>query len=181
MAGTLYAAWIGPDGFAVAVYTASQGNEHYPDAREAVRDLLRSLVGAVEGAIALKLGRPLGGDEEVVHPRRAESWRSARSIPNLIANLETAQALLETPGVSAMRCVRHGAEAVAVDIAERLNRILDELRQIERPLQQAVEQEAGHKQLTRARDELQALRSTLLRPLPEALGIAIGFNAFDGD
>ena len=91
-------AWTRPGAFATLLRTAGTGNEAYVEPEEATGDYLKSLHTALQAIIAVKLEEPLGESLDEARPRRAENWRSERSLADIQANFETAQALYVSPG-----------------------------------------------------------------------------------
>src|SRR3546814_1146429 len=71
---------------------------HYFDAKEASLDFAKALRGALLLVQDYKLGRPLGAAPDAERATRAESWRSQRSLRNVLINLKAAQALYEGSG-----------------------------------------------------------------------------------
>src|SRR3546814_15898761 len=61
---------------------------HYFDAKEASLDFAKALRGALLLVQDYKLGRPLGAAPDAERATRAESWRSQRSLRNVLINLK---------------------------------------------------------------------------------------------
>jgi predicted lipoprotein len=174
--------WQRPGGAREAVLTAGAGNDFYFDAAEATADLIKTLYLALHIAITVKLEGPLGASLEEAKPRRAESWRSGLSLADLRANLETAQALYASSGGFADALAALGGSAdLDRAIRERFVAVFARLDAIEAPLAVAVEDPAGRAQVAALIAELKALRLLVAEQLAPALGLVIGFNAFDGD
>jgi hypothetical protein len=173
--------WQRPGGFRDAMLTAAAGNAYFT-AEDASVDLLKSLHNALQSAIALKLEAPLGASLAEAKPRRAESWRSALSLSDIRANLETAQALYASPGgfgaaLEALGdddqldgAIRQGFESAFVQIDA-----------IKLPLSAAVEDPAARTQVEALLATVKGLRRLVGEQLAPALGLLVGFNATDGD
>lgn len=162
--------------FREAIRTAPEGNDHFYSAREVTGRLLNDLHTQLQVIVDLKLGRPLGQGSGRLYPRRAESWRSRRSLENVALNLASAQALYQTAfrpliGEPAI------AEAIEVAFAETQTAA----RAIEPSLYEitaAAKHRAGLERLQRAAVVLQR---TIAEQLSTAIGVPLGFNGLDGD
>lgn len=173
--------WIKPGGFRDAVMTAAQGNAHFLDAKEAATAFLKSLSGSLEMAVALKLERPLGKTLESARPKRAESWRSGRSLANIRGNLETARALYTAPQGFGDLLAAAGAVALDTGLRKSFDEAVELAGALERPLREAVAEETARAQLLALRDKLRSLRILVSGPVAEEIGLVVGFNALDGD
>lgn len=89
LAGDVLKAWQGDGGHYALFTNATDGNDAYYDPADAATDLFGALSATLDGIVANKLERPLGKSLDSAKPKRAEDWRSARSL----ANLETIEAL----------------------------------------------------------------------------------------
>ena len=98
LAGDVVGAWQGDDGHVALFTEASDGNDAYYDAADATTDLFSTAAANLDNIVANKLERPLGKSLDKAKPKRAEDWRSGRSLPNIIANLQTIKALYTEPG-----------------------------------------------------------------------------------
>lgn len=173
--------WTEPGGYRDAMVTAAQGNSHYGSAAEAAAEFLRSLIFALEKIAEMKLERPLGDSLAQARPKRAESWRSGRSLKNIEANLETVSALYEVPGGLGDQVRASGAD----DLDGRLRLDLAAARRIaqelEMPLSQAVADEAARARLEDLEERLEELHRALSSDVARELDLPVGFNAMDGD
>ncbi|MHA6492676.1 imelysin family protein [Pseudomonas borbori] len=157
-------------------------NDRYADAPEAVAELLRTQVSAIDG-LKKKLGTPLGRQSKgLPQPYQAEAWRSKASLANLAASLATAER------------VWHGAEQDGIQtllsddqsaLQQRINAAYTDTRQrlaaLQRPLGELLSDEAGRTQLNALYDSLNALHRLHEAELAKTLGVQLGFNAHDGD
>jgi uncharacterized protein len=174
--------WQRPGGFRDMMLTAAAGNDAYFAAEEASGDLVKSLHTALQGVIALKLEAPLGAALEEAKPRRAESWRSGRSLANIRANLETADALYAAPGGfgAALKTLAKDDELDRA-IRQGFERAFAQLDAIGLPLDAAVEDPAARAQVEALLAEVKGLRQLVSEQLAPALDLLVGFNAMDGD
>lgn len=152
--------------------TAGKDNDYFSTDKEVTSAFLNQLATQLQYVLDKKIKRPLGG--EVFKLKRAESWRSGRSIRNIILNLESAKKLFQL-GFSS-----HLTDAVLI---KKLN---DEFKQtiaagklLEMPLKQV------HKEKPEALkawvQQISQLKHTIMVDLPNALDIPLGFNSLDGD
>ncbi len=174
--------WQRPGGFRDAVLTAAAGNDIYQAADEATGDYLKSLHTALQAIIALKLEGPLGKSPDSAKPMRAENWRSERSLADIRANLETAQALYLSPGgfSDALRALTDEDQLDSA-IRKGFERMFATLDGIGLPLHAAVEDPAARPKVEALVAEAKALRQLIAQELAPALDLAVGFNALDGD
>ena len=173
--------WVKPGGFRDAVMTAAQGNAHFLDAKEAATAFLKSLSGTLEMAVRLKLERPLGKTIERARPKRAESWRSGRSLANIRANLVTARALYTAPDGFGELLAAAGARALDTGLRRSFEEALALADNLDRPLHEAVSDAATREQLQALLEKLRSLRVLISGPVAEEIGLVVGFNALDGD
>ncbi len=152
------------------------------DAREASFAFLASLHDGLQRLADVKLKPVLGQDIASARPVLAESRPSGRSLRNMVANLAALRALYRGEGGPGL-----GALAAAADPA--LDRLLIKAfdatmataRGIARPLEEAALDPALRPQAEKLLLQLRALRQLVRERLAPALGLPLGFNAFDGD
>ncbi len=173
--------WLRAGGFRDAVLSAADGNELYYDDRDAATDVLKSLSGVFDAAIKLKLDRPLGKSLEDARPRRAESWRSRRSLANIAANLESALAVTTVPGGLADQLRNAGAEALADGFTGAIEQALERARDDAMPLHDAVTEIRPRFRIEVLREKILGLHLLVNEAIAVELGINLGFNARDGD
>lgn len=173
-AAVLLEGWRGEAGFARLLRAPGPSNPLYPGLEDATRDVLTSLDGGLQALIDLRLGRPLGSLERP-RPRRAEAWRSERSLRNIALSLRALQALY--------------ADAFAAELpAEEDARIragfaraLEMIDRAPRPMTEAVAAPQTRFQIEAIQSRLAELQRRLRGALGPALGVSLGFNALDGD
>ena len=173
--------WMKAGGFRDAVKTAAEGNEHFAGADEAATAYLKSLAGTLDTAIRLKLDRPLGASIDKARPKRAESWRSERSLDNIRANLDTAHSLFSVPGGFADWLKASGNGTLEAEVRRSFEAARATARSIDRPLHAAVAHRETRQKVVNLRDRLRNLHLLIVGPAADALGLVVGFNALDGD
>lgn len=170
--------WTKPEGFAHTVAIAGTPNTHYQEPKEATLDLFKSLYGTVEIVADHKIARPLGASLDKARPRLAESWRSARSMRNVVLNLEAGQALY-LDGFSAAVAA---SDKKLDDLFRRaFTQTIATANSVSLPLEQAVEDKAARATLQQLVKEASAMKQLFTQRLTAVLDIPVGFNAMDGD
>ncbi len=157
-------------------------NPRYADAHEAIADLLRAQVTALD-TLKKKLGTPMGRQGKgIAQPLQAEAWRSQASLQSLQASLSAAQAIwtgVDDKGLRGLLGSEHKA------LAERIDRAYADaqksLAENSRPLAELLNDAAGRQQLEMLYDRLDSVHRLTEGELAKALGIPLGFNANDGD
>lgn len=185
IAGGMLADWReGPTPYAAVIRSAVEGNASYMDAKEASLQFAKALRAALVATTDLKLDRPLSTSAKAVKPRRAESWRSARSLRNIRINIESAEALYRGDGQSGFAALlrrQAGGEEVDKNIAAAFAQARTRLDALPDSLQAALEQPDGWQRLDDLRSDLRGLLALLSGPFSQTLDLPLGFNSFDGD
>ena len=181
IAAEILDAWTGEGGFRQTALAAGGDNDRYADDAEVARDLMRSLTEGFDVIVTQKLQAPLGEGVEKARPKRAESRRSGRSLRNVVMNLESMRAMVETPGGFADLVAAHGAGALADDLRKGFAGAVSKAASVHRPLGDAVTDPDERAKLLDLLRSLHALRALVTGPLSRAAGILVGFNAQDGD
>lgn len=182
LSAKVLAAWLGDQGLAKQL--KSFPNSRYTEGREAVAELLRVQVGAIDG-LKKKLGTPLSrGSKAQPQPYQAEAWRSGASLASIDASLASAETLWRGAAGSdqGLRSLLGKDQA---DLVTRIDAAYHETRQriaaLGQPLTALLADEAGRASLEQLYDSLDRLHRLHEGELAKALGIQLGFNAHDGD
>ncbi|PTU76212.1 imelysin family protein [Pseudomonas mangrovi] len=172
--------WEGEQGMAAML--RSTPNTRYPDGREALGELLRTQVSALDG-LKKKLGTPLGRQSKgVAQPFQAEAWRSKASLANLAAALASAEQVWrgnDDNGVRSLPGAQHQNLVKRID--EAFSDTRKRLAAQQRPLGEALADPAAREELDALYDSLDRLHRLHESELSRALEIPLGFNAHDGD
>lgn len=160
-------------------------NPEYRNQNEALKKLHGSLSTGLQLAVDVKLQPVMGKSEDATKPRLAESWRSARSMRNLIINIEAIQRYYEGGSAHALGfddslLERGGQEEHAV-IAFGLMQSLKWAKALDEPIRDIVSPGGSYTKLGLIAGQLAAVRAEVDGPLINALGLSLGFNALDGD
>jgi predicted lipoprotein len=132
--------------------------------------------------IALDLERPLGSEIAAARGERARAWRSGLSLALIVAALDTIERVCTAPG-GIPSILALGPETAALDavLRGRIGASRAALAAIELPLHVAVADPGERPKVEAALEELRAVRRLMVERLAPALGLALGFNALDGD
>jgi hypothetical protein len=162
------------------VLEAEHGNSHFESSEEFSARMLNNLYTSLQFIVDQKLMLPLGANPAEANPRRAESWRSQRSLRNIGLNLEAAEALYLT-GYSVI--LRADAKTAPLDdeIRRAFALALQAARAVDQPTGDALQSTAQRPALERLLAAASELKRLLGDPLPTAVGLSLGFNSLDGD
>ncbi|WP_421704529.1 imelysin family protein [Aliiroseovarius sp.] len=139
---------------------------------EALQVLYQSLLTGLQFSADTRLGRPLGTFDRP-RPRRAEAWRSQRSLANLTASLAALEEL------SAL--LAKGHDEVAGKLTDDFTRLGDMTDALEDPTFAGVADPMTRFRIEAIQTAINAIRETVTWQLGNALGVQEGFNALDGD
>lgn len=180
LAADILAQWQAKEG--TAAQLKAFPNERYADSNEAIAELLRVQVSALDG-LKKKLGAPMGRQSKgIPQPYQAEAWRSAASLANLGAALANAELLWHGTNRDGIQSLLDKDQA---ELGQRIDAAYQDTRQrlaaLDRPLGELLADEAGRTSLNELYDSLNRLHRLQESELAKALGVQIGFNAHDGD
>ena len=152
-------------------------NEVFASHKEVASVFLKEVTTQLQAVYNQKFERPLDSAikrEKRFRPKRAESWRSGRSLRNITINLESAENLFEI-GFSA----HIKDEALKKKLRSEFKKAITTGKTFTMPLLEA------HKEMPEAlvkwMKEVKQLKLTLTVDVAKALGISLGFNSLDGD
>ncbi len=144
------------------------GNDTYRSRDEALRQLLTALSTGLEFTESARLGRPLGTFERP-RPRRAEAWRSGRSLRHVSLSLIAMRDLARL--LSGKEAKLDAAFAHAIDRAEALDD----------PVFANVTTPQGRIEVEALQQAVARIKTLVDQELGPRLGVAAGFNSLDGD
>ncbi|MEQ9692983.1 imelysin family protein [Shimia sp. SDUM112013] len=158
-------------GYAAKLATPSREGPYQSDA-EGVQELFKALYTGLIFTRDMRLGRPLGSFDKP-RPKRAEAWRSERSLRHVEISL---LALRDLAGILA---TDHPGIAGHLDAA--FGYALETANGIESPTFANITEVQGWFELDTLRQSLEAVSEILIEELAPALAVTEGFNALDGD
>lgn len=161
-----------------------QNNQNNFEERENFQNYFASLYGILRKVHDLKLHRPLGETPEMSKPKKSESWRSGRSMRNIIINLESAQKLFQGEVSFGMDNLIQNItpETYMVrDFNITMNFALKTAREIPIPLHKAVIDYKWHDQVDKLKAQISRMMAMVRARIFLSFGIGTGFNFLDGD
>lgn len=172
-ADRLVAGWDEPWGTILTTAGAPENPVYFtPD--EATKALYSALTEGLQTDIDLRLGRPLGTWDRP-QPRRAEGWRSGRSLPNLVASTEGMRAFVETVFVPAIGDDEARPVLTAFDAA------LAAAGRITAPIDVEVASPQGRIHVEALQVALRHVQEEVTSHIGPTIGVTSGFNSMDGD
>ena len=149
-------------------------NPVYFAPEESSKALYTALTEALQADIDLRLGRPMGTFERP-QPRRAEAWRSGRSLRNVNMSLVTLRSFAGDVFGPAI-----GAEAAnAVDAG--FDAALAAVTRVGEPIDAAVATTQGRIRVEALQGAIRHVEAEVAEHIGPGIGVTSGFNALDGD
>ncbi len=152
--------------------TLRMGTAPYQGPKETVQELYKALLIGLQFTSDSRLGRPLGSFTKP-RPRRAEAWRTGRSLRNVV------QALSGQRALAALLAADHPAIAKSLDRA--FADALDTAVALDDPDFAGVTDVQGRLRVEILQQRIDIIRDVATQDLGPALGVGEGFNALDGD
>jgi len=170
IAGELLDEWQGQ--YRAAIASPSEDNDYFLTDKEAAGQFLNQLYTQLQFITDQKLKRPLG--EKRFRLKRAESWRSQRSLRNIRLNLESARQLYAIAFAPMLKDLK-----LKKDIDAQFENVMKQGRALSMPLKKA--QEEHPEALAQWQRDISKLKRSIGMKLPNALELPLGFNSLDGD
>ncbi|MBB1593640.1 imelysin family protein [Achromobacter sp. UMC46] len=177
ISGDVAQAWSAQGEFGRQFAKPQAGNDLYRDPQEVAAEAMKALSTGLQFARDVKILPVLGGSAEAARPKRAAFWRSELSTRLLAANLDGLKAFYLAGGYPLPK----GGDWMDVSVRGELQNAAQTLRAVPTPLDAALKQEDGRRQLLLAALTIQNAKAIVDQDLAPALGVTIGFNALDGD
>jgi predicted lipoprotein len=160
-----------------AVVADPVGSGQFEDAQDATVDFYKALVESLRRYQQQKLEEVIGATPAQARERRAESWRSQRSLRNLKLDVAALQGLFSgsQPALAAALQADDvpGIEAGFAALQQQLAELPDDFAPV-------LQDEAGHARLQSLRASFDALYEALEAALKRT-DLYLGFNSLDGD
>lgn len=149
------------------------------DAKKATADLFTNLAGGLGAVADMKIGAPLGEKTGRTWPKKAEQWRSDRSLRNIAIDVQALEDLFAAMSDGA-------GPAFKGTSGDKQNRyqfqsLIKEVKNIGTSMQAALDDETGRLRLKVAAGSLRDMRDLVIGSMTGPLGLILGFNSFDGD
>ncbi|MEP2714976.1 imelysin family protein [Pseudophaeobacter sp.] len=149
-----------------------QASGRYQNETEVKQELFKALNTGLQVLSDMRLGRPLGSFDKP-RPRRAEAWRSGRSLHHIVLALQSLHPL-------AIALADGDQELIKKLDAAFQKPILRALR-LEDPRLEGVADPAKRFRIEALQQEVNDLRNLIASDLGPSLGVLAGFNSLDGD
>jgi predicted lipoprotein len=146
--------------------------QRYRSAEEVAQELFKALATGLQFTADTRLGRPLGSFDKP-RPKRAEAWRSGRSLHNV------EQSLLALQSLAILLSGPH--DAVAAKFTGAFDEALTLADTLDDPVFAGVTDPSGRLRVEILQQSIDRIRELLETDLGPTLGVAAGFNALDGD
>ena len=159
--------WV--ESYAAQMMTPSEGGP-YRTHEESAGELVKAVATGLQFTDEVRLARPLGTFDRP-RPKRAEAWRSERSLRHVTLSLEATGAL-----AAALAAESSAAERIEAGFVTALsNAAFDD------PAFAGVADPVGRFKVENLQQYVNALREQVIVDLIDLLDVSIGFNALDGD
>lgn len=145
----------------------------YRNDEEAAQELFKALSTGLEFTSEVRLGKPMGTIAKS-HPRRAEAWRSGRSLRNVVVSLESLQQLADALSSDAPE-IADEIDASFVNAYDKAAKVEDD------PIFADVQNPLGRFKVEILQGAINLVRNEVSNELGPHLGVAAGFNSLDGD
>lgn len=146
--------------------------DRYRSEIEVKQELFKAVNTGLEILIDMRLGRPLGSFDKP-RPKRAEAYRSGRSLRHVQLSL---QALEELTLILAQEDPELQAQ-----LATSFTKVRAQADRLEDPVFAGVTQPGPRLRIEALQQSIRNLRETVGLELGPALGVEAGFNSLDGD
>jgi len=174
--GELADAWAPGGAYARHFARPAPGDALYRSTQEVAAEAVKALSTGLQYARDVKLLPVLGSGPDAAQPRRAPFWRSGQTVPSMLAWTQGLQAFYRAGGYD------YGEDAwIGENLTGELQRLEAVFAALPGPVEETLASPDGHRSLTLATLLLKNAKALVDQDMAPALGVAIGFNALDGD
>ena len=156
----------------------------FESAEDATIDFLKALVEPVRRIQEQKVNEVIGDSPEAVRVRRAESWRSGRSLRNIRLNVAALNSLFIGSEGEAERQENALSTVLLEKDVTIINRLFSELEDklaaLPDDYASALAADEGHAEILKVAENLDALFEAMEAALKNT-DLYLGFNSLDGD
>ena len=183
MAAGILADWRDGDAaFARLMTMPGPDNPHVEDHGAGTLAFFQSLYDSLQLIYDVNLKPVIGESAGAVRPFLAESRLSDRSRRNIVGTLEALQVLYGGEGGPGLGDLTAIADPKLDRLLRKAFRLtLATARSIDRPVEAAAADPSLRPQVEKLATQVRALKQIARERLAPALGLAVGFNALDGD
>jgi uncharacterized protein len=170
---TLLARWQDPWG-GILTSAGAPDNPVYLAPDESTRALYGALTDGLQADVDLRLGRPMGTFDRP-QPRRAEAWRSDRSLRNVERSLEA----LRGYAAEVFGPALPADDAAAVD--RGFDSALAAAGRVLAPIDVEVATPQGRIHVEALQTQVRQVQNEIAEHVGPVIGVTSGFNSMDGD
>lgn len=145
-----------------------------PEPKLAVRGMVSDLITGIEVVQRLKLHMPVGDTKR--HPKRAENWRSERSLRNIALNLQALRAL-----ALALNGPMENTDPEGKFIFDQFDIAIMTARNLGADMVAVLKAKDGALKLRSLALTLDDLKKLVAIYMTDRLAVNLGFNGLDGD
>ncbi|MGE4219505.1 MAG: imelysin family protein [Alphaproteobacteria bacterium] len=156
-------------------------NIYFETPRDVTLAYFKALHNGLQLIADLRLKPVLGASIQQAQPRLAESSASRRSLRNIVTSLETLQAMYVEGGISAAVRAQPGRQDLDALLVRAFAMTLESAKAVPEPLGKAVSDPETRGAVELLYKRVLALKQIIRTDLADALDVAVGFNALDGD
>ena len=159
-------------------------NADFPAAKDATLLFFAALYTGLSLVAEVKVTPVIGDSAATVRPALAESRASGRSTRNIAINLEALQALYvgeAGPGLGELAAASKEDSGLDSLMRKAFRLTLESARSFDVALEEAAVDSAQRSRVEKLSLQARALRQLVRTRVAEALDLAVGFNALDGD
>ncbi len=174
--------WQAAEGFQKTLTDTGPDNPIYRTDKEALQEILKSVVEMLEINGSSKLHGSLNDDISEIKPHNAPFWRSNLTLDSLKSSLLSILDLQKSMELKSLLKEEDRWAARQVDFeAEQVLKTYDLLMARKLDWQQLLADPKGYELLRYSLIPLQGVEDEFSESYPEMLGLKLGFNSLDGD
>lgn len=181
----ILAEWSGgKTDFRARLLAPGPANPHFATSKEVSLAYFKSLYQGLDLIVAAKLGPLVTANVGKSKKAAPESALSGRSLRNIVLNLQTARALYlgrRDDGFTVIVQAQNTDRKLDPLMRRAFKLTLETAMSIKPPLARALADPTEKKKLEKLLLQTRALKRIVATRLAKALGLAVGFNALDGD
>ncbi len=183
MAAAILAEWReGDPSFARVLATPGPDNAYFEDHAAATLAFFQGFHDSMQLIYDINLKPVIGDSAKTVRPVLAESRLSGRSQRNIVVTMEALQALYVGNGNGGLGDLTAASDPKLDRLMRKALRLtLATAQSVEAPVEKAAADPARRPQVDKLAKQMQALKQIVRDRLAPAIGLAVGFNALDGD
>ena len=174
----------GPSSYSDLMLDPGPDNADFRSSKDAALLFFSALHDELSRIAEVKIRPVIGDSPATVRPALAESRASGRSTRNIAINVEALQALYvgdEEAGLGDLVAVSEEDAALDPLMRKAFKLTLKSARSFDAALDEAATNPALRQRVEKLSLQVRALRQLVRTRVAEALDLAVGFNALDGD